>query len=270
MRLALYQGPLPVRTARVDDARDAYLASIEAAAARAVPADVLVCPEMSATGYTIGAAAVAALAEARDGPIFRRLSAAARAMEIAIVYGYPERAGEQVFNAVQAIGADGATLANYRKTHLYGDLDHTLFTAGDTLVVQLTLGAVRVGLLTCYDVEFPETVRAHADAGADLLIVPTGLMAPYEIVASVLVPARALESQVYIAYVNRCGTEGDVTFCGASSLVGPDGRHLVRAGDGEELLQGDVDLAVLRVSRAENPYLTDRRRDLYASADGPP
>ncbi|MDQ1700799.1 MAG: hypothetical protein QOF57_51, partial [Frankiaceae bacterium] len=66
MRLALYQGPLPVAAALPEDARDSYLTSIEAAAARAAPADLLVCPEMSATGYNIGASAAAALAEPPD------------------------------------------------------------------------------------------------------------------------------------------------------------------------------------------------------------
>ncbi|MDQ1703572.1 MAG: 5-aminopentanamidase, partial [Frankiaceae bacterium] len=220
--------------------------------------------EMSVTGYNIGARAAAALAEPPDGPIFQRLGGVARANGLAIVYGYPERAGDQVFNAVQAVGPDGRSLGNYRKTHLYGDLDRSLFSPGDALVVQLHLAGLRVGLLTCYDVEFPEAVRAHALAGTDLLVVPTGLMSPYEIVSTLLVPARALESQLVIAYANRCGTEAGLEFCGSSCVVGPDGRDLVRAGAREELVHADVDLDALRRSRAENPYLVDRRADLYA------
>ncbi|MCU1676047.1 MAG: hydrolase in pqqF 5region, partial [Frankiales bacterium] len=193
------------------------------------------------------------------------ISAAARRSGVGIVYGYPERDGERVFNAVRAVGPDGVALANYRKTHLYGAVDHALFSPGAALVAQFSLPGVRVGLLTCYDVEFPEAVRAHALAGTDLLVVPTGLMAPYDIVSTLLVPARALESQLYIAYANRCGTEGDLTYCGSSCVVGPDGGDLTRAGDDEQIVYADIDVEALSRSRAENPYLLDRRPELYAA-----
>ena len=114
-----------------------------------------------------------------------------------------------------------------------------------------------------YDVEFPEVTRAHADAGTDLLLAPTGLMRPFEVVARILVPARAYESQMYLAYANRCGTEGELDYCGLSCVVGPDGADLARAGAGETLLVADVDPDVLAASRAINTHLGDRRADLY-------
>ncbi|MCU1676970.1 MAG: Carbon-nitrogen hydrolase, partial [Frankiales bacterium] len=73
MRLALYQGPRPLPDGQPEDVRDAYVAAIAAAADTARPAGLLICPEMSATGYNIGARAAAALAEPPDGPIFQRL-----------------------------------------------------------------------------------------------------------------------------------------------------------------------------------------------------
>jgi predicted amidohydrolase len=90
-------------------------------------------------------------------------------------------------------------------------------------------------------------------------------MVPYGAVSERMVPVRALESQVFIAYANRCGTEGELTYCGASCVVGPDGVDLARAGTGEELLVADVDPAALHASRRANPYLADRRPDLYAA-----
>ena len=80
-----------------------------------------------------------------------------------------------------------------------------------------------------------------------------------------LVPARALESQLFVAYVNRIGREGDYTYLGASCLIGPEGTDLARAGRGEELLVADVDPAALHASRAVNTYLSDRRPELYAA-----
>ncbi len=163
------------------------------------------------------------------------------------------------------MGPDGARLAHYRKTHLFGAYETAAFTPGDDLVVQADLDGVRLGLLICYDVEFPEAVRAHALAGTDLLLAPTALMRPYEIVPQTIVPARAWESQLYIAYVNRCGDEGDFTFAGLSCLAAPDGTVRARAGAGEDLIVADVDPGLLAASRAENTYLGDRRPALYTS-----
>ena len=269
MRLALYQGPpSDVEVRRPADARDAYVAAISAAAATA-EADLLICPEMSATGYNIGAVAVAELAEAADGPLFQRLSALARSHRIALVYGYPELAADGIFNALQAIGPDGARLAGYRKCHLFGELDRSLFAPGAEPLAQFTLDGWRVGLLTCYDVEFPEAVRVHALAGTDLLVVPTGLMSPFDVVSSLLVPARALESQLFIAYANRTGTEGEVQYCGSSCVVGPDGRDVVRAGRDEQIVYAEISADTLAVSRADNPYLVDRRPELYGRLTRP-
>lgn len=226
-------------------------------------AGLLIAPEMFLTGYAIGDD-VHRLAEPADGPSARRLGAVAARHGIALAYGYPERgAGGETYNAVRLIGPDGLPLANYRKTHLFGDFERAYFTPGDTPVVQAELGGLRLGFLICYDVEFPENVRAHAVAGTDLLVVPTAQMQPFEFVAESVVPTRAFESQLYVAYVNRIGTEGEFEFVGLSCLAGPDGIAHARAAKGEELLLADADPELLRASRAANPYLADRRPELY-------
>ncbi|MGH6886068.1 MAG: nitrilase-related carbon-nitrogen hydrolase, partial [Geminicoccales bacterium] len=98
----------------------------------------------------------------------------------------------------------------------------------------------------------------------DLVAVPTALMEPFEVVARTLVPARAIENQVFLAYANRCGREGGLRYCGLSCVVGPDGTDLVRADRGEELVFADLDLDRLRAARTLSPYLSDRRPELYA------
>lgn len=232
--------------------------------AAAAGARLLAGPEMFLTGYAIGDA-VPRLAEPADGPGAQAVADIARRHGLAVLYGYPERAGELIFNAAQLIGPDGTPLANYRKTHLFGGFEQEWFTPGERTVVQAELDGVRVGLLICYDVEFPENVRAHALAGTDLLLVPTAQMHPFQFVAESVVPVRAFESQMYVAYVNRTGPEGEFEFVGLSCLAGPDGTVRARAGRGEELLVSDVDPAFLTASRAANPYLHDRRPGLYGS-----
>jgi predicted amidohydrolase len=265
MRIALFQGP-----AETPDP-EAGLAALAGAAARAAAAGarVLVTPEMSVTGYAVGPELLAALAEPVPGPLTSRVTAIAAEAGLAIVYGHPERTTAGVANSVQVVDRDGRRLAGYRKAHLYGEYDRAAFVPGDVGVVQFAIDGLVMGLLICYDIEFPEAARAHAVAGTELLIVPTGLMDPYDTVSTVLVPARALESQLFIAYVNRTGREGDFTYCGGSAVIAPDGTETARAGRGEELLIVDVDPAALHASRAVNTYLDDRRPELYATPPGP-
>ncbi|RKS05206.1 putative amidohydrolase [Nocardiopsis sp. Huas11] len=259
LRVALDQGTAPGS----DTAAALVRLADRAAAAAAAGADLLVGPEMSMTGYNIGAD-TARLAEPADGPLGSAVAAIAAEAGVAIVYGFPERADGTVYNTVRLVGADGTPRAAYRKTHLFGDLDRGAFTAGSEPVVQVELGGLRLGLLVCYDVEFPETVRAHALAGTELLVVPTALMHPFTDVATRVVPVRALENQIHLAYVNRCDTEGDLRYAGLSALVAPDGTDTLRAGPDEELLVGDVDPDALARARRDQSYLADRRPELYA------
>ncbi|MFG2619550.1 carbon-nitrogen hydrolase family protein [Streptomyces sp. NPDC048507] len=263
----------PLRTAllqssgRLGDTAE-NLKRLDEAAARAAQAGagLLVTSEMFLTGYALDLQDIPALAEPADGPSAVAIGEIARRHGVAVLYGYPERAGGgAVFNAAQLIGADGTALANYRKTHLFGGFEQDAFTPGDTPVVQADLGGLRVGIMICYDVEFPENVRAHALAGTDLLLVPTAQMHPFQFVAEQLVPVRAFENQMYIAYVNRTGPEGEFEFVGLSCLANPDGVTRTRAGRGEEMVFGEVDPELLAASRENNPYLRDRRPGLYAS-----
>jgi 5-aminopentanamidase len=260
MRIALYQGPdEPGSIAR-------NLALLEARATEAARrgARLMICPEMFLSGYNIGPEQASRLAEPANGPALARVAAIARASGVALLLGYPERGeGDAIYNAVQLIGRDGRSLANYRKCHLFGDLDRGMFRAGAGPTALVQLDGIRVGLLICYDVEFPESVRLLALAGADLVAAPTALMDPFEAVARILVPARALENQVFLAYANRSGREGDLHYCGLSCVVGPDGAELARAGRGEQLILASLDLAGLSASRLANPYLADRRPELY-------
>ncbi|MFI8931854.1 carbon-nitrogen hydrolase family protein [Streptomyces sp. NPDC053474] len=244
----------------------ANLKVLDGAAARAAAAGarLLVTPEMFLTGYAIGDD-VPRLAEPADGEAADAVAETAVRHGVAIAYAYPERDGEHVYNAVQLIGADGTRLANYRKTHLFGCFERDHFTPGEQPVVQAELDGVRIGLMICYDVEFPENVRAHALAGTDLLLVPTAQMHPFQFVAESVVPVRAFENQMYVAYVNRVGHEDEFEFVGLTTLAGPDGVARARAGRGDELVFADADPEFLAASREANPYLRDRRPGLYAS-----
>jgi 5-aminopentanamidase len=220
MRIAIYQcepGP-----AQVDRNLDRLARVAKHASAQGVT--LLVCPEMYLTGYNIGADAVRRLAEPSDGPSAHVVAEIARENSVAIVYGYPERRGEDaVFNSAQLLSARGTPLANYRKTHLFGDLDKSMFWASDADSAVIELDGWRVGMLICYDLEFPENARKLALRGVDLIVTPTANMVPFDVIATTIVPARAYENQVYVAYANYCGSESGLEYCGLSCVAAPDG-----------------------------------------------
>ncbi len=260
MRVGIFQGP----PGSGEVARNLDLLDSVAQDAAGRGAGLLICPEMFLTGYAIGAEATARFAESVDGPSAQRAGAIARTSGLALLYGYPERSPDgRVFNAALLIDRDGRRLANHRKTHLFGDLDRSAFAAGESATTIAELDGLRMGLLICYDVEFPESARLLALAGVDLIAVPTALMQPYAFIPHGLTAARAYENQVFLAYANRCGREADLVYEGASCIVGPDGRDLARAGSGQELILADLDPAAFAASRRINTYLRDRRPELY-------
>jgi len=126
-----------------------------------------------------------------------------------------------------------------------------------------------LGFLICYDLEFPENTRRLALAGAELILVPTANMVPFDFVADVTVRARAFENQCYVAYANYCGHEGDIQYCGQSSIAAPDGQRIAQAGLDEALIVGTVDRQSILDARAANHYLQDRRPELYGPLHKP-
>jgi predicted amidohydrolase len=261
MKLAVCQESSPAEGTAEALARMKHQASAAAEAG----AGLAIFPELFLTGYNIGDA-VFSLAEPADGPSAAAVEKIARDFGVAILYGYPERSGRRVFNSARLVHPSRGAIANYRKTHLYGHAEKRLFSPGDDLVVA-DLDGLKIGILICYDVEFPEAVRALALAGAELIAVPTALIQPFDIVARTLVPVRAFENQVYVAYAGLCGREGNLGYCGLSCVVGPDGRDLARAGVDPCVLLAEIDPSAIAKGRRANPYLSDRRPEIYAAPD---
>lgn len=257
MKIALYQGPGIVNDI---SAAFAHLAQT-AAQAKAGGADLLILPEMYLSGYNIGPEA--ARAQAQTPATLAPAQDIARGQKIALCFGYPELDGDTVYNSAVLIGPSGDILLNYRKTHLFGDLDCAMFTPGAQPWRFTELHGFKIGLLICYDIEFPEPARALSVQGAEILLIPTAQMEPYEAVARHVLPARAYENQVYTAYANHSGEEFGLGYIGISSLCGPDGTVLALAQRSEELLFAEFDAAHLARVRAADPFYRDRRPELY-------
>lgn len=236
------------------------LARLEAAAREAASAgtQLLVCPEMFITGYAIGAPAVQSLAQAADGAWADAVAGIAQRHQLAVVYGYPERGADgRVYNAAQWIDASGLRCLNYRKAYLFGDLDRSQFAAEAQSAPIFEFHGWKVGMLICYDVEFPEATRALALAGADLIVVPTANMADYDFVARTLVPVRAYENQLFVAYANFTGPEGALLYGGLSVVAGPDGETLTQAGREQALVFATLDDERLTAARNAAQHVRD-------------
>lgn len=242
---------------------DANLSAIREAARAAVAAGagLLITPEMFVTGYNLPREQLLGLTTPR---LADAVADIAREHGIAIAAGLPEPADGGIANSCLLVDAAGRELTRYRKTHLFGDLDRSLFVPGDGYAQPVDVQGVRVVPLICYDAEFPESVRAVAAAGAELVVVPTAQMEPFHFIADHVLRVRAWENQVYLAYVNRVGAEGDLRYIGRSSIVAPSGEVLAAPADplGESLIIAEIDREVVLEAQRRNPYLADRRPEL--------
>ncbi|MHC1560468.1 nitrilase-related carbon-nitrogen hydrolase [Actinomycetospora sp. C-140] len=231
---------------------DPDLTRTDAAAATAAGrgADVLVVPELVIGGYDPAAFPRA------DATLLPRLTDLAARHRVAVVAAEPD--GDPPSITAVVVGADGSVLGRYRKTHLYGPAERAAFVPGDGDRLVVEIGGLRCGVAVCYDVEFPEVVRGLALAGAEVVLVPTAL--DDAAVSRVLVPARAMENRVGLAYADHVGPG----FCGGSVIVGPDGRARARAGAvADAVLVADVTRDDLDRARAGADYLADRRPETY-------
>ncbi len=262
MKIALYQGPGCLNDVQ---AGFAHLRA-QAAKAKAQGAALLLLPEMYLSGYNIGPEAAQNHAIPQSG--LAPAQEAAKSLNIALVFGYPELVDGNVANAAVLIGPDGEILLNYRKSHLFGDLDRGMFKQVGTEFPVAELNGAKIGLLICYDIEFPEPARRLALAGADIILIPTAQMEPYERVARHVIPTRAYENQAYVAYANHSGAENGLGYIGLSSICGPDGAVLAMAGAGEEMLFADTAPAHQDAVRKADPFFKDRRPELYGPLAG--
>lgn len=235
MRLALFQSP-PTD----GDVADALLdAGRLLRGAAALGARMLVLPELFLPGYN-RPDLHGLLAQTRDGHWIHALGRLAREAGCGLTFGWAERDGERIYNAATALGPDGAVLAHYRKIQLYGPMETGIFTPGEEAPPVFEFGGRRIGLLICYDIEFPEHTRSLARRGAGIVLVPTACPAQFDYVPQTLVPARAHESRLVIAYANYCGSEAGIDYGGRSVIVGPDAHPLASAGLHETMLVVDL------------------------------
>ena len=215
--------------------------------------DLLLCPELYACGYHVDEGHEAR-AEQPDGPFARRAAALARRHRTAIAYGYAEPSPGGVLNAALCIGPDGEMLGRHVKTMIPPGYEAGRFMPGEGATL-FDLAGLRCALLICYENEFPESVRAMAAAGAQVVLAPTALDSAWTVVAEHVIPTRAFDNHVWMLYADHGGVENGKAYAGRSCIVDPFGRVVARAGLGEELIVAEVTAEPGALARAALGYL---------------
>jgi predicted amidohydrolase len=226
-------------------------------------AQLVVFPEYSSFFVNPVGAAFLEAAEPLDGSFVTALSEIADDRNLAIVAGMAEQAGERgrFTNTVVAVAPRVGLVASYRKQHLYdafGARESEWVAPGELSDPQLfTAAGIRVGLQTCYDLRFPEVTRRIADAGAELVLVPSewvhGNLKLHH--WRTLITARAIENTVYVAAADHAPPVG----VGASMIVDPMGVVLAELEDETDAALAAVSSERVREVRAVNPALRLRR-----------
>lgn len=218
-------------------------------------------------------------AEAVPGPSTDRLRALAQELGVVIIASlYEEAAPGLYFNTAAVLDADGTYLGKYRKMHIPDDplfYEKFYFTPGDNEYKVFHTRFAKIGVLICWDQWFPEAARLSAMNGAELLVYPTAIAtieeegdaqhAMQKDAWRTAQRAHAISNGVFVAAVNRAGTEGTLDFWGGSFACGPQGEMLQEATDrGDETLIVPCDRQRIQDTRHWWPYFRDRRIDSYA------
>ena len=242
------------------------------AGAVAAGADVVVLPELVTSGYCFESPEQArSVAIGRDHALFSRWAEVSSGA--VVVGGFAELGEDGLLYNSAAVVADGAVVAVYRKTHLW-DTEKLFFTPGDTRPPVIATRFGSLGVLICYDLEFPEMTRSLAMNGAELVAVPTNwplLEVPPtgEHAGEVVIAmAAARVNRVFIACCDRTGIERGQSWTEGTTILSPSGWPLAAAGP-DGVATADLDLAAARdkTVSARNDVLADRRPEIYAVGD---
>jgi predicted amidohydrolase len=196
-------------------------------------------------------------------PILKDLAGLSKRLHLTIIGSLPENRPDGVYNTAYVVDRDGSIAGVYQKIHLFSQTgEDRFFRPGHEAVVAKTfLGPI--GLMICYDLRFPELCRCLTLRGANMVVVmaqwPAVRVAHWE----ALLKARAIENQLFVLGVNRCGQDSDRVYAGHSRIISPYGEIMARAGNRPASLLADMDLDLVERTRKQIPCLQERVPEAY-------
>jgi deaminated glutathione amidase len=248
----------------VDADKHVNLKTIERQAADAAGrgAELIVFPEAAMRPFGDPTESLVGDAEQLDGEFVSSLASLAREQGLAIVAGVFESVPEEdrVYNTAVALAPDGGMLGSYRKIHLFdsfGFRESDRFLPGPLETTVFRLAGMNIGLLTCYDLRFPELARLLATRDADVLALPAAWVhgALKEEHWSILARARAIENTVYVAAAGQAGG----IYSGRSMVVDPMGVITAALGEEDGVLVAEISRSRIEAAREKLPALHHQR-----------
>jgi omega-amidase len=224
--------------------------------------DIVVLPELWTTGYDLTRLDVLADEEGRFSQNI--LSVWAKQYNVNIVGGsIAKREGQLVTNTMYTFNRDGVCIGEYSKAHLFQLMDEHKFLGAGHDTGYFTIEGISCAGLICYDIRFPEWIRTHTAAGAEIVFVVAEWPLPRLAHWRTLLQARAIENQCYVVACNRSGTDSNNVFAGHSMVINPWGEIVAEAGEAAVNLLAEIDMTKIAEVRKGIPVFIDRRPDLY-------
>ncbi|PLR97503.1 carbon-nitrogen family hydrolase [Bacillus sp. T33-2] len=224
--------------------------------------DIVVLPELWTTGYDLANLGGTADENAQETISF--LASAAKKHNFHIVGGSVANKTEKgIENTLLVIDKEASPVSQYSKLHLFKLMDEHLFLSPGSGDGMFSLEGRQFAGLICYDIRFPEWVRAHATKGAEALFIVAEWPLPRLAHWRALLMARAIENQCYIVACNRAGSDPNNQFAGHSIIIDPWGEIIAEAGGQPEILLAEIDLDRVGEVRNTIPVFADRRPEFY-------
>jgi predicted amidohydrolase len=236
-------------------------AGVLAEQGRAAGADLLVFPEMCASGFTMDADK---FAEPPNGPSTRALSTIAKDHQLWVIAGLSMRRDGRYLNSALAFAPDGSLTATYDKQRLFGYAKETTIYSAGTEPCVIQIGGLSLGLFVCFDLRFPELFQAVApevDACVVIANWPSARQRHWE----VLTQARAIENQCYVVAVNRIGEGDGLEYRGGSVIFDAWGERCDKPAPNSSLRIGEISRSMVSSVREKFPLIEDKRRSPQAS-----
>lgn len=233
---------------------------------RKTKGNIVIFPELNLTGY-MPRDDLFGQAETASSPMIKAIVRLAKDTKKDIVFGAPmkgERLPGVVYNSC-LLAAGTGKLFRYDKMYLptFGPFEEKVFFAEGKGVVVGDGRHARIGLMICYDMFFPELAKLETLLGAQILVNISAAPTTSRPFFRRVMPGRAVENAIFVAYSNMVGVHGSLVFGGGSVLYGPRGEEIVRAKDLEpDIVEAEIDLADIDIARRFRPVVRDSRPEI--------
>ncbi len=228
-------------------------------------ADIIIFGELFLTGYRC-TNELRNLAEGIDGKSIGEVKRLAEENGCHIVYGMPLKDSKRVYNAAVLVHPNGE-LNIYKKMFLpnFGPFEEKKYFSHGKCLPVFNTDFGKIGLCICYDLFFPEVIKSYAMKGADLVVCISASPSLTRKFFEAILPARAIENTLFVAYANLVGKQEDLVFWGGGQAYGPKGDLLVKAPYFEEsVVKCRLNFDELKDAREMRPTLIDTRAELFA------